>query len=390
MDISVIIVSYNNSTVLMLALAAVRRAIEELNAEVFVVDNNSHDGTPERVKAETPWVRLIEMDRNAGFSTANNEALKICSGRTVLILNPDTVVSKNSLREMVDYFDKNPKSGAMGVRMVNGKGRYLGESKRGRTTLRTSFFKITGLWHLAPKSAVINGYYLGNESETGTCKAPILSGACMAFSHALLEKVGYFDENYFMYCEDNDLSWRMNITSEEGNVYRGDINIIHFKGQSTPRNSKYVGYFYDSMRRYANIYELEGKSKLTKWFVNLGINVAYYVALVRGSILSDIENNSVFKRPQSLTYVSDNEQNIAALRSQMEGQNTKVTTMSYNDLEIRQQTKFGTEATLFDIDGDMNRAIEYMRANEKRTLFGFYNPDGGDALIFFNNRCHKI
>lgn len=377
-DISIIIVSYNSSDLLMLTLASVLRSTEGVKAEVFVVDNASTDGTPDRVRRETPWVNLIEMGTNAGFSAANNAAMKVCKGHIVLILNPDTILTRQTVRDILDHFEAHPGCGAMGLRMVNGEGRFLGESKRGYTNLATSFFKLSGIYKLFPKSGFINAYYIGNVPETGCCHAPILSGACMSFNHDTMDLAGLFDDTYFMYSEDNDLSWRMDQVSSDGNSYRGDISIIHFKGQSTPRNEKYIGYFYDSMLTFASKYEFPLHGKIVNRITAIGIRMAYYVALVRCKLLRRRESKIKYEVPVNTLIVSDK---LTPILSEAEMTN-------YSELpNVKAQER---DAIIFDIDGDMKSVIEFMRKNNGKTKFGFYNPDNGNLLVYFNNRCHKI
>lgn len=377
-DISIIIVSYNNSDLLMLTLASVRRSVEGLKAEVIVVDNGSQDDTLSRLRSETPWVKVIDMGRNAGFSAANNEAMKQCTGHIVLILNPDTVLPRGTAHAIMAHFDDNPGCGAMGVRMVNGEGRYLGESKRGYTSISASFFKLSGLWRLAPKSRTLNAYYIGHCPERGVCHAPILSGACMAFNHDMIDQAGYFDDTYFMYSEDIDLSWRMDQTSSDGNSYRGDISIIHFKGQSTPRDKKYIGYFYDSMLLFAAKFEFPKHGQLMNKVTAAGIRVAYYIARLRSSIQKKREKRRKFAPPQRVLTVRPDDTDVS----------TPGKTTTFAKLAGERAEDY--DAVVFDIDGDMGAAIEYMRKNERRTMFGFHNPDNGDTLIYFNNGCHKI
>ncbi len=386
MDISVIIVSYTNAEAVLLTLAALRRAMSDggISAEVIVVDNKSGDGTPEKVRNLAPWARVIEMGQNAGFAKANNVGLHEATGDVLLLLNPDTVVCRDTLSKLVRHFREKPESGAVGVRMVNGQGRYLGESKRGYTTILTSIFKLTGLWRLAPKSRIFNAYYLGHEPETGVCHAPILSGACVAFSRQLYERVGGLDESYFMYGEDIDLSWRMENGAKIGNVYRGDIPIIHFKGQSTPRQRKYIDSFYRSMHIFAQKYEFPRHTRFVNWLTAIGIRVGYYVAMTRCVVMRAVERNRGFTYPRSVTIVSD--ENCAGIAEEIQRQGAKVRTMRYEELCDAALD----ETMVFGIDGDVGKAIEFMRRHERAALFGFANEDTGDALVYFNNRLHNL
>lgn len=378
LDISIIIVSYNSSDMLMLTLASVRRSIDGVKAEVIVVDNDSTDGTAERVRVEAPWVLFIGMGRNAGFSAANNVGMEQSRGRIVLILNPDTILTRDTIRDIIAHFDTHPGCGAMGVRMVNGEGRYLGESKRGYTTISASIFKLSGLWKLAPRNRFLNAYYIGDKSETCECHAPILSGACMAFNHDTMDLAGKFDDTYFMYSEDIDLSWRMDQASSDGNSYRGDIPIIHFKGQSTPRDKRYIGYFYDSMMIFASKFEFPKHGDMINKLIAMGIRTAHYVARARCEIMRRVESRRRFFPPKRVLFVSEG--GLQAARGWETTTPAKVSGAAVKEFD----------AVVFDIDGDMKANIEFMRANEGRTMFGFYNPDNGNTLVFFNNRCHRI
>ncbi len=385
-DISVVVVSYKSSDLLMLTLASVRRAVEGLEAEVFVVDNASADGTAERVRAEAPWVTVVEMGFNSGFAKANNVALSVCRGDVILLLNPDTVVCRDTFASLVGHFRAAPASGAVGVRMVNGQGRYLGESKRGYPSLPASFFKLSSLWRLAPRSKTLNAYYLGQHGETEVCHAPILSGAFFAFSRSLLDRVGGLDEGYFMYGEDVDYSWRMELASGGGNVCRGDMPIVHFKGQSTPRRRVYIESFFRAMHRFAARYELPRHGRLVRWLTNAGIWVAFWVAMTRCVVRRSVEGRRRFAPPSSVVFVSDSPADGVAAR--LEGGGVRVERVAYRD--IHGAGAPGCDAVVFSVDGDIAAAVDFMRRNSGKTLFGFYNPDNGDALVYFNNRCHKI
>lgn len=384
-DISVIIVSYNGADALMLTLASVRRAVEwgRLTAEVIVVDNNSCDATPDRVREQAPWVKFIEMGYNAGFSKANNAGLREAKGDVLMLLNPDTVVCRDTLSKIVAHFRQNPQSGAVGVRMVDGKGRFLGESKRGYTTIMTSLFKFSGLWHMAPKSRILNAYYIGNVPETGVCHAQILSGACMVFSRDLYERVGGLDESYFMYCEDNDYSWRMEMASG-GNVFRGDIPIIHFKGQSTPRQRKYVERFYESMLIFARKYEFPKHTKIVNMMTAVGIKAISWMAMLKIAVLNVVDRRSDFSYPRRVVLVSDRA--LGSIVEGIERHGAKVDVVKYGEL----RDDVGGEAVVFDIGGDVELAIEFMRRNEGKRIFGFANDDAGDSLVYCGNRLHNL
>ncbi|MBM72295.1 MAG: hypothetical protein CL847_05890 [Crocinitomicaceae bacterium] len=237
MKLSVIIVSYNVEGFLTQCLVSVERAISKVVAdqiEVFVVDNDSVDGTCEIVKRKFPWVKLIENKENTGFSVANNQAIALAKGEYILLLNPDTVVSENTFKACIEYSDKNAKLGGLGVPMYDGGGAYLPESKRGIPTPWASMCRISGIYRLAPKSTNLNSYYAGHLDKDQTSQIDILSGAFMWMRAEALEQVGVLDEDFFMYGEDIDLSWRI-IKGGWENHYFTDTQIIHYKGESTKK-----------------------------------------------------------------------------------------------------------------------------------------------------------
>lgn len=256
MDVSVIIVNYNVEHFLSQCLLSVRAGMKGLesagyNGETFVVDNNSVDGSCAMVRRQFPEVHLIESKENLGFSKGNNLAIRKSQGRWILLLNPDTIIQEDTLTRCLEYADARPNLGGLGVPMVDGAGRYLPESKRGIPTPSAAFWKISGLYRLAPRSAKFNRYYLGNLAKDVSQPIEILSGAYMWMRKSALDEVGLLDENYFMYGEDIDLSWRLMKGGYE-NHYFADTSIVHYKGESTKKGSlNYVLVFYKAMQIFA-------------------------------------------------------------------------------------------------------------------------------------------
>jgi GT2 family glycosyltransferase len=252
MKLSVIVVNYNVQYFLEQCLHSVQQAVKNIDAEVFVVDNVSKDDSVEMVKQKFPWVKLIVNEENVGFSRANNQAIRIAQGEYVLLLNPDTLVEEDTFKKCITFMDERPDAGALGVKMVDGTGQFLAESKRGIPYPSTSFFKISGLYKLSPRSAYFNHYYLGHLSKDENHEIEILSGAFMFMRKTALDKVGLLDESFFMYGEDIDLSWRI-IQGGYKNHYLADTRIIHYKGESTKKGSlNYVYVFYQAMEIFAN------------------------------------------------------------------------------------------------------------------------------------------
>lgn len=251
MKLSVIIVNYNVRAYLEQCLRTVFTALEGVDGEVFVVDNLSTDGSVEMVRSKFPQVKLIANTENVGFSRANNQAIRISQGEYVLLLNPDTVVGEDVFRSVIGFMDGNALIGGLGVKMIDGTGRFLPESKRGLPTPQVAFFKIIGLTRLFPKSKLFGRYHLGHLPENEAAPIEILSGACMFLRKGTLDEVGLLDENFFMYGEDIDLSYRITLAGYE-NWYFPEARIIHYKGESTKKSSvNYVFVFYNAMAIFA-------------------------------------------------------------------------------------------------------------------------------------------
>lgn len=251
MKLSIIIVSYNVKDFLDQCLLSVKKAINGIDAEVFVVDNQSVDGSSKMVREHHPWVKLIENDKNSGFAVANNQAIRQSSGEYVLLLNPDTLVQEHTFTTCIQFMDSHPEAGALGVKMIDGKGAYLPESKRGLPTPAVAFYKISGLIKLFPRSKRFAHYYLGHLSKNETHEIEILAGAFMFMRTSVLAQTGLLDEAFFMYGEDIDLSYRI-LKAGYKNYYTPETSIIHYKGESTKKGSiNYVVIFYKAMILFA-------------------------------------------------------------------------------------------------------------------------------------------
>ncbi|HAF31002.1 MAG TPA: glycosyl transferase family 2 [Bacteroidales bacterium] len=271
-EFSIIIVNYNVKHFLEQCLISVFNAIKNIEAEIFVVDNNSVDGSCAMIKERFPTVNLIENKDNKGFSYANNQAIKKATGPYILLLNPDTVVEEDSFEKCIYFADKNPEIGGLTVKMIDGKGRFLPESKRALPSPKVAFYKIFGLASLFPKSKRFARYYLGHLSNEEINEIEILPGAYMFLRKETLEKTGYLDEDYFMYGEDIDLSYRITKAGFK-NYYYPETTIIHYKGESTKKGSlNYVYVFYNAMIIFA---KKHFSTKNIKVFTAL-INAAIY------------------------------------------------------------------------------------------------------------------
>jgi O-antigen biosynthesis protein len=276
MELSVIIVNYNVGHFLEQCLISVIEASENIECEIFVVDNNSTDGSCSMVTSRFPEVKLLRNKINTGFSAANNQA----SGRFILLLNPDTVVKEDTFRKCINFMNEHPDAGAIGVQMIDGKGRLLPESKRALPDPKTAFFKIIGLSRIFPKSPVFNKYYLAHLDSSKTSRADVISGAFIFLNREALDKIGLLDEKFFMYGEDIDLCYRL-LKAGYNNYYFPETQIIHFKGKSTSRNNfTDILHFYKAMRIYVKKRSEEGNFNLWYFFIIPAIYLREGLALL--------------------------------------------------------------------------------------------------------------
>jgi len=280
MDISIIIVNYNVEHFLEQALLSVRKALKQVEGEVWVVDNRSVDGSVAMVREKFPEVHLIANQDNPGFAVANNQAIEKSKGRYVLLLNPDTVVEEDTFRKIVDFMDAHPDAGGLGCKMIDGKGEFLPESKRGLPTPQVAFFKMFGLSKIFPKSKVFGRYHLGFLSNEQVHEVDVLAGAFMLLRKETLDKIGLLDETFFMYGEDIDLSYRITKGGYK-NYYFPDTTIIHYKGESTKKTSvNYVFVFYRAMVIFAKKHYSARYASLFGIFINLAIWFRAGIALM--------------------------------------------------------------------------------------------------------------
>ncbi len=248
-DLSVIIVSYNVEHFLHLCLESVYAAINNINAEIIVIDNASADNSVEMMRQKFPSTRVISNVDNLGFGKANNKAAKLAKGRYVCILNPDTIVSQKTFEEFIQFHDENPTIGISGPQMIDGTGQFLLESKRGLPTIKAAVFKSLGLFRFS--SRFFGQYYNLSLPQNQNGKTDVLVGAFMFMRKRLYDQLEGFDENFFMYGEDIDISHR-SLKLGYTNFYFSQSKVIHFKGESTPKNKAYEKRFFNAMSYYYN------------------------------------------------------------------------------------------------------------------------------------------
>lgn len=273
MRVSVIIVNYNVRYFLEHCLYAAQKAVDAVNGEIIVVDNHSSDGSIPYLKCRFPAVKFICSEQNNGFARACNIGLAEARGEYILFLNPDTLVAEDTLQKCVDFFEQHADCGALGVKMTDGAGNFLKESKRAFPSPLTSLYKLFGLGKLFPHSRVFNRYHLGHLDNDKVHPVDVLAGAYIMVPRRVLDEVGSFDERFFMYGEDVDLSYRIQQAGYK-NYYFPGTTIIHFKGESTRRGGiNYVRMFYNAM----SIFVRKHYGGTRAGFFNVAIHIAIWI-----------------------------------------------------------------------------------------------------------------
>ncbi len=275
--LSVIIVNYNVSHFLNQCLFSVNNALQNIQGEIFVIDNNSVDDSVKMVRENFPDINLIVNKENVGFAKANNQAIRKAKGEYILLLNPDTVVEDNTFEKVIHFMDSHPEAGGLGVKMVDGSGKFLPESKRGLPTPSAAFFKIFGFSKLFPRSKKFSRYHLGFLDEDKIHEVDVLAGAFMLLRKSVIDKIGALDEDFFMYGEDIDLSYRITQAGYK-NYYFPETQIIHYKGESTKKGSiNYVLVFYKAMIIFSRKHFTAKKTRSLTLLINLAV---YFRALL--------------------------------------------------------------------------------------------------------------
>ncbi|MEO0310851.1 MAG: hypothetical protein RIQ89_508 [Bacteroidota bacterium] len=281
MKLSIIIVNYNVQFFLEQCIKSALKAIDGMKAEIIVIDNNSVDGSMAMMRNSFPHIKCIVNKDNRGFSVANNQGIKIASGEYILLLNPDTVVEEDTFKKCIEFMDSHPEAGGLGVKMIDGAGKFLPESKRGLPTPSVAFYKIFGLASLFPKSKTFGKYHLSYLDKDEIHEVEILAGAYMLMRKKVLDQIGYLDEAFFMYGEDIDLSYRI-IKAGFKNYYFPNTSIIHYKGESTKKSSvNYVLVFYNAMIIFAKKHFSSHHANSFTALIKFAVYIRAFLALVK-------------------------------------------------------------------------------------------------------------
>ena len=342
MKVTVIIVNYRVKYYLAQCLHSVVKAMEGIEGQVIVVDNDSQDDSVGFNRQLYPQVRFIENKENMGFARANNVAIRESDSEYVLLLNPDTIVNESLLRDCIDLLDVNPAIGATGVRMLCENGWFAPESRRGVPTPFTAFCKMVGLTRLFPQSRVFGRYYMKYLDEFAATPIEIISGACMFIRRSVLDECGLLDEDFFMYGEDIDLSFRMLQTGKQN--YYIPSRIMHYKGESTHKNSfRYVYVFYEAMyiffrKHYSNY----------NWILSIPIRSAIYLKGASEFVSRKVKG--LFEKPMTVL------QYMQGARFLLKGSNRTLEAMAaicdQNHLtyDIRENQTVRYDFVVYDVD----------------------------------------
>ncbi len=374
-QLSIIIVNYNVRYFLEQCLHSVLDACININAEVIVVDNNSHDSSCEMIQQKFPHIKLIANKENTGFSKANNQGIAIAKGEYILILNPDTVVAEDTFEQILNFAKNKQNLGALGVKLIDGTGAFLPESKRGIPTPKVSFNKLTGI-----SSKHTGKYYASHLQENEAGVIEILVGAFMLIKRSIYSEVNGFDEDYFMYGEDIDLSYKIHKKGYQ-NYYYPQTKIIHYKGESTKKDVKYLKYFYGAMNIfYRKHFKL---NKIYDFLMSLGIRFWYSLQYLKLK-----KTTSATKPISRFVYIGKNEATFAKIKNLFSAD----LAVFHTDISIPNIISNKIDTIIFDnntiSNKDIINSIELLHKKEKNFRFQFI-PKGSDFIIGSDNAINK-
>lgn len=296
MQLSVIILNYNVRYFLEQCVLSVQEALSNLDAEIIVIDNNSSDDSCEMMQNKFPRIKLIENKVNFGFPKGNNIGVSQAQGKYICILNPDTVVAEDTFIKILAFAERQTDLGIIGCKLIDGTGNFLPESKRGVPTPWVAFTKIFGLYKIFPKTNLFNQYYAQHLNEDETGKVDILVGAFMFLKRDLYLDLQGFDEDCFMYADDIDLSYRV-LQKQKTNYYFHETTVLHYKGESTVKDEKYMKRFQEAMNFFYQKHFK--KSWFFTFFIQIGIWFFSFVKMFQGKVKSKL-------LPESFIFYSEN------------------------------------------------------------------------------------
>ncbi|WP_415374127.1 glycosyltransferase family 2 protein [Patiriisocius sp. Uisw_017] len=365
MKLSVVILNYNVRYFLEQCIRTCLRATQGLDAEIIIVDNNSQDGSSEMVLEKFPHLQLIQNTQNVGFSKANNQAVAVAKGEYVCILNPDTAVLENVFKDLLKYAESLDNLGALGVYLMDGTGNFLPESKRNLPTPNVSLLKLIGF---------NKQYYASKINKNSEGPVSILVGAFMLMKRSVYNKVGGFDESYFMYGEDIDLSYKIELAGYQ-NHYFGGVTTLHYKGESTIKDAMYLRRFYGAMKIFYNTHFK------TNFFFNFAVNLGVSLASLKSKFLSAKEKDFIV-----------NDAFVLTENFKLFGQISKVMDLDLkaSSKNILQDSLF--EDTLFIFDAEYmsyTQIFEIMSRLKNRGNLYRIRPTGCNFILGSDESDHK-
>jgi GT2 family glycosyltransferase len=365
-QLSIIILNYNVRYFLELCIISVQNAIQNIDAEIIVVDNNSNDDSCEMIKNRFPNIKLIKNKENFGFPKGNNIGVNIAKGEFICILNPDTVVAEDTFDKILNTKNWKLNTGIIGCKLIDGTGNFLPESKRGVPTPFVSFTKIFGLYKF---SNFFGKYYAQHLTENQSGKVDILVGAFMVMKRTLYNEIGGFDENCFMYSDDIDLSY---MVSQKGfdNYYFHETSVIHYKGESTIKDGTYMKRFQEAMNFFYK-----------KHFqVSFFFSVFMKIGIVLFSFIKKFQGKEKLKVDPENYFLITNDEN---LKLKLENQLKKtIEILELSDLVLY---KNNAEIILDNNYVDFKTIIHLLQANKNKNFTFKILPKNSNFLIGSNS-----
>ena len=400
MRLSVIIVNYNVKYFLEQCLYSVIKASSNIETEIFVIDNHSTDGSKEYMSNRFPSVQFIWQQSNPGFGKANNSVLKKVSGEYVLFLNPDTIVAEDCFEKCLSFFSATENCGALGVKMLDGTGKFLKESKRSFPSPVTSFCKLAGLSALFPRSKLFAKYYAGHLPADQNNEVDVLAGAFMMLDKKTLDKVKGFDEDFFMYGEDIDLSYRIQQSGLK-NYYFSETAIIHFKGESTQKQSyNFIRQFYEAMTMFVSKHYKEKKIIFYSMKAAIGLSrllatvVLFFKRSIRITTVKNASGNSAVMASQHdfdkiIHLVRHSEKSIVIKGRIAIDKNDNGISLAHID-DIEGAIKKYNLSQLIFCEGEISFKLIIMLAEQLQGKLNFlFHAKSSKSIVGSNSKNHK-
>lgn len=376
MQLSVIILNYNVRYFLELCILSVQKAIQNIDAEIIVIDNNSSDDSCAMMKQRFPNVKLILNVENFGFPKGNNIGVAVAKGEYICILNPDTVVAEDTFIKVLTFAKKQHNLGIVGCKLIDGTGNFLPESKRGIPTPWISFTKIFGLYKYFPKSKLFNQYYAQHLNENQTGEVAILVGAFMVLKRELYNEIGGFDENCFMYSDDIDLSYR-SLQKGKFNYYFHETTVLHFKGESTIKDGTYMKRFQEAMNFF---YKKHFKGSIFfSLFMKIGIVFFSLAKMIQGKPKAKLA-------PEWYVLVS----NDSSVKERVEAKlQNKVQLVSLINGKLNISIRNNCEIIIDITNVTFKEAIQFFEENKNKSFTFKFLPSKSNFIIGSNSSSDR-